>query len=212
MNALVKKLRIKPETPVVVLNMPVNCAYLFDSHGITTTKPRTEKIAQLVFFAKDAASLASKFVPLVPSLTEDPLVWIIYPKKSGSIKSDLSMTRGWQPVFDTGLTGVSSAAINDDWTALRLRPEASVRGALAPPESRVTEGIDYVKRTVVLPADALKMVKKFPGMDAYFDALAFTHKKEHVVAIADAKKTETRARRIEKMIEMLNAGMKAKKK
>jgi len=39
-----------------------------------------------------------------------------------------------------------------------------------------------------------------------FDALAFTHQKEHVRAIEDAKKPETRAKRIEAMVEKLRNG------
>ena len=36
-----------------------------------------------------------------------------------------------------------------------------------------------------------------------FDRLAYTHRKEHVRAIEEAKKPETRARRIEKALEMI---------
>jgi uncharacterized protein YdeI (YjbR/CyaY-like superfamily) len=36
-----------------------------------------------------------------------------------------------------------------------------------------------------------------------FDALAYTHRKEHVRAIEDANKPETRQRRIDKAIEKL---------
>jgi uncharacterized protein YdeI (YjbR/CyaY-like superfamily) len=39
-----------------------------------------------------------------------------------------------------------------------------------------------------------------------FDALAFTHRKEHVRAIEDAKTAETRARRIVRAIENMAAG------
>ena len=41
----------------------------------------------------------------------------------------------------------------------------------------------------------------------FFNALAFTHKKEHVIAIMDAKKKETRTRRIQKMVMMLQDQM-----
>jgi uncharacterized protein YdeI (YjbR/CyaY-like superfamily) len=105
---------------------------------------------------------------------------------------------------------VSSAAINDNWSAFRMRPEALVKGALAPQADRSNEFIDYSARTVILPPDAARAVKKFPGMAAFFDALAFTHKKEHVVAILESKKPETRERRIVRMTEMLSEGMQTK--
>jgi uncharacterized protein YdeI (YjbR/CyaY-like superfamily) len=36
-----------------------------------------------------------------------------------------------------------------------------------------------------------------------FDGLSYSHRREHVNAINDAKKAETRARRIAKALEML---------
>ena len=207
---LLKKLRVKPEQPLFILDMPANCRSLFDGGEYKTSRPRSGVIEQLIFFAKDAGALREKFVPLVAQLSADPLVWVLYPKKSGSINSDLSMTEGWKPVFDTGLTGVASAAINDDWSALRMRPELLVKNALVPQEVRSNEFIDYTARTVTLPPDAARAVKKFAGMSAFFDGLAFTHKKEHVDAILQAKKPETRERRILKMTETLGVQMQSR--
>ncbi|MEP6763166.1 MAG: YdeI/OmpD-associated family protein [Gemmatimonadaceae bacterium] len=211
MNALVKKLRVNAELPLVILNMPKNCESLFGAQEFRPSVPKSGEISQMIFFAKDAASIIDKLIPLTTRLSADPLLWVIYPKKSGSIKSDLGMTTGWQPLFDTGITGVASAAIDDDWSGFRMRPVEKVKSIRLEPSLRITEGIDYAARTVTLPADALKAVKKHAGMEKYFYALAFTHKKEHVEAIVGAKKPETRERRIEKMIEMLDAGMKKKK-
>ena len=45
-----------------------------------------------------------------------------------------------------------------------------------------------------------------PGASATFDSLSFTHRKEHVRAIEDAKTPETRQRRIAKAVEKLTAG------
>ena len=205
---LLKKLRVQPGAPLVILGLPKDCVPLFEDGEYKTTAPRTGALDQLIFFAKDAAAIREKFVPLVARLSDDALVWVMYPKKSGAIKSDLSMTEGWAPAFATGLTTVASAAVNENWSAFRLRPERLVKGALAPVEARSNEHIDYVKRTVVLPDDAARAVQAHPGMIDVFQALAFTHRKEHVVAILDAKKPETRERRIRKMIETLAVQMK----
>jgi len=93
---LLQKLRVKPDVPLVILNLPPDCKSLFDDREYKTSKPRTGAIEQLIFFAKDAATLEDQFVPLVPQLVSDPLAWVLYPKKSGSIASDLSMTEGWK--------------------------------------------------------------------------------------------------------------------
>ena len=61
---------------------------------------------------------------------------------------------------------------------------------------------DTAERTVDVPDDFAAALKKAKLRDA-FDALAYTHRKEHVRAIEEAKKPETRARRIEKALEMI---------
>lgn len=59
-------------------------------------------------------------------------------------------------------------------------------------------------RRVELPDDAAKALDK-AKLRKKFDALAFTHQKEHVRAITEAKKPEMRAKRIEAMLEKLRA-------
>jgi uncharacterized protein YdeI (YjbR/CyaY-like superfamily) len=55
---------------------------------------------------------------------------------------------------------------------------------------------------VLLPADAAKALKA-ARLTAAFSEMSYTHQKEHVNAIEEAKKPETRQRRIEAMIEYL---------
>ena len=69
----------------------------------------------------------------------------------------------------------------------------------------VTLALDTAPRTVTAPADLMKALKRAPAALAAWQALAFTHQREHVEAIEGAKKPETRARRIEKALEFLAA-------
>ncbi len=64
--------------------------------------------------------------------------------------------------------------------------------------------LDTAPRVVDVPKDLAAALKK-AGVRAAFDALAFTHRKEHVRAIEEAKAPETRARRIEKAVAMMLA-------
>lgn len=58
---------------------------------------------------------------------------------------------------------------------------------------------------LVVPPDLRQALAKDPAARATFDALAYTHRKEHIEALADAKKPETRARRLAKCLEMLRS-------
>lgn len=64
---------------------------------------------------------------------------------------------------------------------------------------KITETKD---KTIVTPDDVEKAFKKAKVL-AYFDSLAFSHRKEYVQWIESAKKEETRTKRIEQAIEKL---------
>jgi len=70
-------------------------------------------------------------------------------------------------------------------------------------EVEVDVTFDPETPTVTEPADFAAALDADPVARAAYDRLAYSHKREHVLAIAGAKKPETRARRIEKAIEML---------
>ena len=61
---------------------------------------------------------------------------------------------------------------------------------------------DTAPREVAVPADFAKAIKK-AGLTATWEKLSFTHRKEHVRAIEEAKRPDTRTKRIEKALEML---------
>lgn len=76
-------------------------------------------------------------------------------------------------------------------------------GGLAPGATySVDVSVDTSERTVDVPADFAKAMRT-AGVRKTFDALAYTHRKEHVRAIEDAKKPETRQRRIDAAIAKL---------
>jgi uncharacterized protein YdeI (YjbR/CyaY-like superfamily) len=56
------------------------------------------------------------------------------------------------------------------------------------------------------PEDLTGALDADPAARAAWDRLAYTHQREHVLAIEEAKKPETRARRIEKALAMLRDG------
>jgi hypothetical protein len=55
---------------------------------------------------------------------------------------------------------------------------------------------DLRPRVVELPPELDRMLAADPDLRARFDALAFTHRKEMATAIAEAKRPETRERRL----------------
>ena len=65
---------------------------------------------------------------------------------------------------------------------------------------------DHEQRVVEVPSDIEKVIASNKTAQATWDSLSFTHKKEWVRAIREAKKEETRQSRMNKMMEALKAG------
>lgn len=63
--------------------------------------------------------------------------------------------------------------------------------------------LDTAPRTVEVPDDLREALNSSPAAAAAWDMLSYTHKKEHARSVLDAKKAETRARRIAAVIAKL---------
>ena len=78
-------------------------------------------------------------------------------------------------------------------------------GVAAGDEVTVTVELDREPREVIVPTDFQAALDAHPGLSEKFAELAYSHRKEHVRAIEEAKAPETRQRRIAKAIDMLRA-------
>jgi hypothetical protein len=67
---------------------------------------------------------------------------------------------------------------------------------------------DDEPRVITPPDDFARALKANKAAQAMWEKLSYTHRKEHVRAVEEAKKRETRARRIEKAVAQLAAGKK----
>jgi hypothetical protein len=76
-------------------------------------------------------------------------------------------------------------------------------------EVRIIVEADTDPRAVEVPPDLMKELKKNKDARTIFDKLAYTHRREYVRWIEEAKRVETRAARIAKTIEMLNKGQRS---
>jgi hypothetical protein len=79
-------------------------------------------------------------------------------------------------------------------------------GVEAGDEVTVTIALDEAPREVDVPAALAQALDGDATAKATFDALAFTHRKEFARWIAEAKKDETRERRVAQALEMLREG------
>lgn len=77
-------------------------------------------------------------------------------------------------------------------------------GLEAGDEIEVTIELDTAPREVTVPPDLAAALKAAGAFEA-FEKLSYTHRKEHVRAIEEAKAAETRQKRIDKAVAMAAA-------
>ena len=70
-------------------------------------------------------------------------------------------------------------------------------------EIKVTVEADAEERVVAVPAELKRAFKSEKEANAAFEKLSYTHQKEYAAWINEAKKEDTRQKRIAKTIEML---------
>jgi hypothetical protein len=79
-------------------------------------------------------------------------------------------------------------------------------GVQAGDEAEVTITLDGAPREVDVPEALAVALAADPAAAAAFDRMAFTHRKEYARWVAEAKREETRQRRVAQALEMIRAG------
>jgi len=116
MNPVLKKLKIAEDARIALFRVPEPLTALFQNLTQADQDPN------VVFaFAENRADLHDLAPQIIPLYQRGNALWVAYPKKSGSIKSDMSRDAGWEPLNDADLLPVMQIALDDDWSALRWR-------------------------------------------------------------------------------------------
>jgi len=79
-------------------------------------------------------------------------------------------------------------------------------GVQAGDEVDVTIELDGAPRDVEVPEALAAALAADPRAKAAFEGMAFTHRKEYARWVAEAKRDETRQRRVQQAVEMIRAG------
>ncbi len=208
-----KKLRLGPEQNILVLNAPegYNEAMHAEAGISPDTTPKKAGSYDLVhLFAQNKGELDGFVIIALRALKKDGIFWIAFPKISSGESTDLNRDNGWDVVERQGWEGVALISMDEKWSCFRFRPalKKPVPVTKVPERTRTarmekTKESKTVRRGLQVPPDLLEALDVKPDARKIFDGLAYTHRKEYVNWIADAKKPETRARRLQKAVEMI---------
>lgn len=122
-DAILKKLYYQKASQHLIVNAPASYLELidgqsFDQEPLAAKKGNYDFIQVFAVTQKELLVLLKK---LAPFAKPGAYFWACYPK-GGQLKSDIKRETVWAAFETITLDVVSSAAIDDTWTALRARP------------------------------------------------------------------------------------------
>jgi hypothetical protein len=201
---LLKKLRIKPDMKYAVFNKPADFPGLLgkDAHIKNQKGKYFDALVLFVYSSEDLLAYLKKILPVISPAT---IFWISYPKKTSGITSDLNRNILWQSMSKYGYRAVSQISLDTRWSALWFKPRDKVISKIIS-----TPSVDLINRKVKIPQELKPIFRKNKKAEEFFKSLSFTHKKEYIIWIESAKKTESRTARIAKTVEMLNERIKSR--
>ena len=126
MDAVFKKLNLKGQKTIVVLNAPNSFQLNLDSvrgeANIVTTLDRLSEIEFILVFVTQQVEVDDLIPKIGPLLIGDAVIWMCYPKgTSKKYKCDFNRDTGWQIMGSHELEPVRMVAIDEDWSALRFK-------------------------------------------------------------------------------------------
>ncbi len=122
MKTVGQKLFIKKGMTLRMLLAPENFTDLIGDHEGTLLTARSKQLADVVLlFARNREEMEAKLESAKQHLAEGGALWMAYPKKTSSIKSDIhrDIIHDYAPLI--GLDTVSLISIDDDWSCMRLK-------------------------------------------------------------------------------------------
>ena len=119
---LVKKLGIKADTVVAVLNDPGGFLSLVGPlpSGVTIRSGARGKADIVMLFTNGRAELARRLETLGRMIHPDGAVWVCWPKQASKVATDMTGEVVRAVALPKGLVDVKVCAIDETWSALKV--------------------------------------------------------------------------------------------
>ena len=121
-TALIKKLGIKPDMKILVLNPPENYFALLES-DISGQYAEANEIPDLIhLFAKNNSLFKTEMKKVIRFCKKKTsvIVWISWYKKSSGIMTDLNEDLIRKFALQNDLVDIKVCAVSDEWSGLKL--------------------------------------------------------------------------------------------
>ena len=125
MTPLFKKLNLKEQSEIVVINAPDSFEPELDGLSDVAIQRSLAAAGRVTFslcFVTTQEEINQIVDQLVAKIEGDVTTWFAYPKGSSKkYKSEINRDKGWGILGQHGFEPVRQVAIDQDWSALRFR-------------------------------------------------------------------------------------------
>ncbi|HTQ28070.1 MAG TPA: YdeI/OmpD-associated family protein [Puia sp.] len=214
-QTLLEKLQLKNEKSLLIQGLPSSIEKQFAKLAFAknvTPLLKSRKIDFALVFAVNESQLSAIVHEVVPALHADGKLWVAYPKPASKIATTLNRDCSWTCITQCGFEGVKEVPLDHVWTATRFtKMDRAPIVARRSPSVRIEvphalNGSNFHKNLVSPPDDFVKELKRSKVAFHFFDKLSSSNKNDYVAWVYNAKREETRSKRLEAAIVKLAAG------
>jgi hypothetical protein len=125
---LARKLQIRSGSRTLVINPPEGYLDVLSPlpAGASLAASGDGPFDVVQLFARHRSELAAAIGQAIATAGEDGILWVSYPKLTSGSASDLSRQAVWDALAGTGWEPVTQVAVDETWSALRIRPSQKV--------------------------------------------------------------------------------------
>lgn len=116
LNAVLKKLKLKDQNPILIINHPKEYEEIMTDIETPVHSDIKAKYEWIQAFVKNLEEANKIAKPVLEALEGDGYLWICYPKGSSQkYKSDCKRTTILEVCAPYNFEGVTQVSIDDDW-------------------------------------------------------------------------------------------------
>jgi hypothetical protein len=123
-KTIAQKLFIRDNYVVLLMNAPKGYKSALGAlpKGARVVTKTKEQVDLIQLFARHKAKMSELLENAKPLLKKEGLLWATYPK-AGQLDTDLKREVVWECGHQIGMDCVSQIAVDDVWSALRMKAE-----------------------------------------------------------------------------------------
>lgn len=209
-QTLLEKLQLKDEKNLLIQGIPstIEKQFLKISYAkCVTPLLKIKKIDFALVFAVSKKQLCDILRDVIPVLQPNSKIWIAYPKITSKIASDLNRDCKWDVIDTYQLEMDSQIAIDNVWTGIRFvktNQPANKKAKISVTPSLTS--VDHSGRSLDVPEELKVLFKNNRSAEVFFESLPTINKREYVDWVIGAKKSETKIKRLDAVVEKLSTG------